>query len=114
MRIPTILAELRKFKLRKVTTMSTNVRIPQITSIDTAIRLYYERIELTNKDIADLFGKHFSSTVVRLKAKAREKMAENNIQSWNIQCVNTAAAYEAWGLSIDDLEYRRAKLQQLN
>lgn len=89
------------------------VRIPQITDLGAAIRLYYERIELSNTDIEILFGKHSSSTVAGLKAMARDKMRENNIPCWNAQRVNTEAAYSAWGLSIDDLERRYQKLKQL-
>lgn len=90
-----------------------NVRIPQITDLGAAIQLYYERIELSNADIEKLFGKRSSSTVAGLKAMAREKMRENNIPCWNAQRVNTEAAYSAWGLSIDDLERRYKKLNQL-
>lgn len=90
-----------------------NVRIPQITSIDTAIRLYYEKPELTNKDIEALFGKLGKSTVAKLKNKGREQMVKDNVKVWNAQRVNTAAAYKAWGLDIDDLEHRHKKLKQL-
>lgn len=93
---------------------SIEVRIPQITSINTAIRLYYEKTELTNKDIEDLFGKHSSSTIARLKNKARQKMIEDNVPVWNEQRVNTATAYKAWGLDIVDLERHNKKLKQLN
>ncbi|MCM1168144.1 MAG: hypothetical protein NC401_19340 [Ruminococcus sp.] len=90
-----------------------SLRIPQITSLEIAIRLYYERTELTNTDIEMLFGKHSSSTIARLKKLAKEKMRENNVPCWNEQRVNTEAAYEAWGLSIKDLERRYEKLKQL-
>jgi len=86
------------------------VRIPQITSLETAIRLYYERIELTNDDIRELFGKIGSATVVRLKKAARVQMQENNTPVWNAQWVNTEDAYKAWGLDIESLERRYAKL----
>ena len=90
-----------------------NVRIPQVISLVIAIRLYYERIELSNADIEMLFGKHSSSTIAKLKKMAQDKMIEKNIMSLNALCVNTAAAYEAWGLDINDLEYRYEKLKQL-
>lgn len=90
-----------------------NVRIPQVISLAIAIRLYYERIELSNADIEMLFGKHSSSTIAKLKKMAQDKMIEKNIMSLNALCVNTAAAYEAWGLNINDLEYRYEKLKQL-
>lgn len=90
-----------------------NVRIPQTTSIETAIRLYYEKPELTNKDIVELFGKLANSTVARLKNKAREQMIEDNVPVWNPQRVNTKSAYIAWGIDVDDLEMRYEKLKQL-
>ncbi|MGN0670031.1 MAG: hypothetical protein ACI4JZ_05730 [Oscillospiraceae bacterium] len=88
-----------------------NVRIPQITSLETAIRLYYERNELSNKDIEVLFGKMSSGTVWKLKQKALALMQERNTPVWNAQRVNTEVAYEAWGLDIDKLEYRWKKLK---
>lgn len=93
--------------------MKAKTRIPQITDIEAAIRLFYERIELSNTDIEELFGKHSSTTIAGLKAMARQKMREDNVPCWNTQRVNTEAAYSAWGLSIDDLERRYMKLKQL-
>ena len=48
---------------------SANVRVPQITSLETAIRLYYERIELSNSDIRELFGKLAPATIKSLKTR---------------------------------------------
>lgn len=89
-----------------------NVRMPQITSIATAIRLYYQRTELSNRDIEELFGKHSRSTINKLKDLARQQMVEKDVPSWNSRLVNTEAAYKAWGLNIDNLEMRQAKLEQ--
>lgn len=88
----------------------SRVRIPQLTSLETAIRLYYERIELSSSDIRELFGRLASSTIAKLKALAREKMLENDRPIWNAQCVNTEDAYTAWGLDIASLERRYKKL----
>lgn len=88
------------------------VRIPQIQSIETAIRLYYERIELTNTDIRELFGKISGATISKLKETAREKMREENAPVWNARWVRTDSAYRAWGLNIDDLEKRYARLRK--
>lgn len=88
------------------------IRIPQITDVKTAIQIYYERIELSSSDITKLFGKRSSSTVTALKSLARQKMIENEIPCWNAVNVNTAAAFEAWGLSIEDLEERYKKLKE--
>lgn len=92
----------------------SRVRIPQITSIETAIRLYYERIELDNDDIRELFGKLGSATIARLKNVVRERMRENSTPIWNVQRVNTEDAYAAWGLDIASLERRYKKLCSMN
>ncbi len=90
------------------------VRIPQLQNIETAIRLFYERIELSNSDIRELFGNISSQTIVKLKKKASEVSAEEKIIPWNSRYVNTEAAYKAWGLDIADLERRYKKLIALN
>lgn len=91
---------------------SANVRVPQITSLETAIRLYYERIELSNSDIRELFGKLAPATI-KMKNKALAIMTERNTPVWNAQRVNTEIAYEAWGLNIADLERRFKKLKAM-
>ena len=85
----------------------------QITDIDLAVRMYYERIELSSADIMKLFGVKSSQTVAKLKKTARELMLERGRKSWNPYNVNTVIAYEAWGLDISDLEKRRTKLARL-
>lgn len=92
---------------------NVQVRIPQITSLETAIRLYYERIELSNSDIRQLFGRISSATVVKLKKKAVELMLQNSTPVWNAVNVNTEMAYEAWGLDIKDLERRFEKIKAM-
>ena len=92
---------------------SISVRIPQLVSIEAAIRIYYQRIELSNSDIKEIFGSIGSTTVVKLKNKAREVMRENDRPVWNAQLVNTEDAYTAWGLNISDLEKRLKKLRAL-
>lgn len=94
--------------------MAGNVRIPTISSLQTAIKLYYERIELTNKDITELFGDLSSATISRMKQKAREQMAIDGVQSWTGYGVSTESAYRAWNLNIVDLEKRYSKLKELH
>lgn len=89
------------------------VRIPQISSVQNAIRIYYENIEIGNADIKSLFGKVGSQTIVKLKEVAKKQMAEDEVPSWNAMHVNTKAAYKAWGIDIEDLEKRYKKLKQL-
>lgn len=92
---------------------SVNVRIPQLKSLKKAIEIYYEKIELNNGDIEEIFGKHASSTIWKLKKVAREKMAEMGITAWSSTGVNTEAAFLSWNLDISDLERRYRKLQEL-
>ena len=90
------------------------VRIPQITSIETAIKLYYENIEIGNQEIKELFGPMGSARVCKLKNLAKEKMLEENVPNWNALNVNTKTAYKSWGLDIDDLVNRHNKLKKLS
>lgn len=88
------------------------VRVPQARDLETALRLYYERLELSNKDIQLLFGVA-PSTVSRLKVMVREAQERDGVQCWNATHVNTEAAYKAWGLDIQRLERNYKRLQSL-
>lgn len=94
-------------------TKDYNVRIPQLSSVEKAVQIYYAKTELSNADIKELFGEHSSATINRLKSKVRAKMAEEKVPVWNAQCVNTKKAFEVWGLDISDLEHRLKKLREL-
>lgn len=82
-------------------------------NLEAALRLYYERLELSCDDIRDIFGDMCPSTVTRLKNKARKQMVEDNSQVWNARNVNTASAFKAWGLDPAELEKRLTKLRKL-
>lgn len=91
--------------------------IPKLRSIEGAIRIYYENIELSNKEIRELFvsrlGDNLSpATIVKLKKAVLEEAAKRKILMWETGCVNTKLAFEVWGLDIQDLEKRWAKLQK--
>jgi len=89
------------------------INIPQITNIDTAIKIYYRYPEISTKEITQLFTKHSKSTISRLKKLAQKKMLEDNIYIFGINKINTVCAYKAWGIDVEDLEKRRNKLQKL-
>ena len=89
-----------------------SVRMPQPTSLATAIQIYYKYTEIGNAEITDLFGVN-GQTVLKLKRLAKEQMDDNGVPSWNALKVNTKCAYQSWGLDIDDLEKRYEKLQKL-
>lgn len=85
----------------------------QVKDIGNAIRIFYERFELSSKDIKELFGVTGSKTVSRLKKEALDYMKEAGKEPWSAGCVNTECAYEAWGLNIKDLERRYQKLNKI-
>lgn len=87
----------------------TKLRIPGLRDIPTAIRIYYEKHELTTSDIIELFG-CCAATAKKMKDMARKLMGERDIPNWNALAVNTDCAFEAWGLDIEDLERRYKKL----
>lgn len=87
-------------------------RIPQVTSIATAIEIYYSKTQLSNADIKKLFGV-CSSKATNLKKIVRQTMAERNVMPYNALLVNTKIAYEVWGLDIADLEKRHIALERL-
>jgi len=89
------------------------MNIPQITSIDNALKIYYSHSELGNKEIASLFGRLSSATTAKLKKLAKEEMINKSKHSYGMYKVNTCIAYDVWGIDVDDLERRRKKLQTL-
>lgn len=78
----------------------------------TALRLYYEKSELTNKDIKLLFGSCPSHTT-KLKNKVKQAMAEQGVKTFYPNTVNTRVAYEVWGIDVADCEARLKKLRSL-
>ena len=84
-----------------------------VVNIDAAVRLYYERIELSTADIKEIWGISSSKTAGKYRDKVREEMVKRGKEPYDVNCVNTDIAFEVWGLSIKDLEYRRARLQKL-
>lgn len=85
----------------------------EITDIDTALRIYYQKPEIGCKEIKELFNVTSSTTISKLKNAARDKMSEKNIKTFGQYSVNTEAAYEAWGIDVENLTRRRKKLKEL-
>ena len=80
--------------------------------IETAVRLYYEKPEITNADIKKLFGTGETQTI-KIKRAVKEEMAKRGVKSWLPHSVNTEIAYEVWGIDIDNFEKRLKKLRTL-
>lgn len=89
------------------------INVPQITSIENAISIYYNHSELGNDEIKKLFGNRASSTISKLKKHVRDEMYQQGVFSFGTHTVNTEIAFETWGLKISDLEERLTKLKQL-
>ena len=89
------------------------MNIPQITNINTALKIYYTNSELGNKEITDLFGRRSSATVSRLKRVVKDEMSIRSILSYGANKVNTDVAYDVWGIDVKDLEKRMRKIREL-
>jgi len=91
----------------------TIMNIPQITSIDNALKIYYSHSELGNKEITSLFGRLSSATTAKLKKLVKDEMNIRDILSYGLNKINTTVAFDVWGIDINDLEKRRKKLKAL-
>ena len=89
------------------------MRSADIQNIDVALRLYYTKHELGNKEITELFGKLSSSTIAQMKNEVLEKMDELQTPKYRYHTVNTEVAYDVWGINVAELERKRAKLIKL-
>lgn len=90
----------------------TRVRVPQVQSLGLAIRLYYEKVELSVADIVELFG-CTRPTARKLRLRGREEMEASGTPTWNEQNVNTECAFRAWGLDIEKMEHSLQRLRRL-
>lgn len=89
-----------------------DARVPMVVNLETAIRMYYELIELKTTDIQQLFSCS-KSKANQLKDVAKLYQAREGIKTWNASRVNTKAAYIVWGLDIEDLKERWTNLKKL-
>jgi len=87
---------------------------PQITNINTALAIFYNYSEIGNKEINRLFGARSSATISRLKKAVKAEMVKNDMPSFCTYKVNTAIAFQVWGIDIADLEERRKKIKELS
>jgi len=87
--------------------------IPSITNIENALKVFYENAEIGNKEIKTLFGSRSTATVSRLKRIVKAEMLKRGMPTFNAYKVNTAIAYDVWGIDIADLENRRKKIKEL-
>lgn len=79
------------------------MNVPTTVNINTAVTLYYQKTELTSKDISAIFG-CCKSTANMLKRSARAEQDKAQIPAYNSRAVNTEFAFKQWGLDIKRLE----------
>lgn len=92
---------------------AVRVRIPPITTVETAVRIYWEHPEIGNAEMRELFGERSPNIFSAMKKLAREHMRERPVTCLSAARIPTYIAYEAWGLDIADLEKRMEKLRKL-
>ena len=88
--------------------------IPTITSIENALKIFYENAEIGNKEIQILFGNHSSATIARLKNLVRSEMIKRDVPTFSANKINTVVAFDVWGIDINDLENRMKKIKELS
>ena len=89
------------------------MNIPQITSINAALKIYYTHSEIGNKEMIALFGQRSSATICRLKRVVKDEMNRQGVLSYGANKVNTTIAFRVWGLDISDLEKHKKKMEEL-
>ena len=77
-----------------------------------ALKLYYEKTEIDNAEIRELFDCNIS-TATRLKKQVREEMAKTGVKTWLPKNVDVQTAFKVWHIDVDSLEKRLAKLVSL-
>jgi len=88
--------------------------IPSITSIENALKVFYENGEIGNKEIKCLFGHRSTTTISRLKRLVKVEMIKREVPTFNANKINTAIAYELWGIDVIELENRMKKIKELS
>lgn len=86
--------------------------IPDFVNIATAVKVYWEKIDIGTADIIKLFGVG-KDKALRIKKTAQALQEDRGIPFRDLNSVSTAIAYEAWGFDISDLEKRLHKLKKL-
>lgn len=87
--------------------------VPRIKDIDTALWIYYQYTELDTKLIKMLFPDIKQGTMSKLRKQVKIVMAERNIKTFGRNHINTKCAFEVFGIDVEDLEQRKAKIRKL-
>lgn len=85
-----------------------------VKNIEAALRAYYEKEAIGNKDIAEIFGNMSSSTVAEMKKAVRAVELERGVPIFQSRYVHTETAFEVWKIDIKTLETKYKKALSLN
>ncbi len=84
-------------------------------NIPLAVRIYYEKLSLSNQDIKAIFSVKADSTAVEIKKEVVKHFVGTDINPINHNNrLDTERAFEAWGLDINNLERRLKKIRKLD
>lgn len=100
-------------KRKEVLKMEKMCYIPKISSIENALRIYYENSYIGNKEIKVLFGELSSAKIAQLKNAVRKKISEMGRLQHSRTEVDVVVAYDVWGLDIEEIEKKYNKLKKL-
>lgn len=89
------------------------MKVKQIKDIETALKIYYMYPEIGNTEIRELFGSIGNSTISNYKKAVKEEQVRRDKLTAHINTIDTETAYDVWGIDVEDLEKRRAKLKKL-
>lgn len=84
------------------------LRLPKLSSIRTAVEIYYTMDSMHTADVVRLFG--CCATKAReLKRPVQLAMRERGILPRTQGCISTEVAYEIWGIDVPALERKYQK-----
>lgn len=90
------------------------VRRPAIASLEAAIRIYFSKDYIGNKEIVEIFGdKIGANTICKLKEAVREEEDRRSIPIVVPCHVDTEVAYEVWSIDVEKLVNKRSRLKRL-
>lgn len=89
------------------------VRRFPVADISAAIKLYYGKGYLNNKDIGEIFGTNVKSTIHQMKKPVMEEEKKRDLPVVVPCHVNAKIAFEVWGINVAELERNLKKMQEL-
>lgn len=93
--------------------MKKAVRRPEIKDVDAAIRIYYSKDYIGNKEFLEIFGTMGRDRIARLKNAIREEERRQGQPEVVLKKVCTEIAYEVLNIDIKKLVDKRQRLVRM-